>query len=101
MRIGIDIQYISDFSESYENSGEVFLRRIFTSNELGCDKARMRDMEYLCGRFSAKEACIKAGFAGVGEWHSLELIGDIPVISGGTLSISHSHGFVVAVAVKE
>ncbi|MDC0449116.1 holo-ACP synthase [bacterium] len=101
MNIGIDIQNIPEFKKSYKRTGEEFLQKIFTKKELNCCKrARDRDMEYLCGRFCAKEAAIKAGVIGIGEWQKIEVIGDKSQFSNFQFSLSHSGDYCVAVVVS-
>lgn len=57
---GIDIVEISQIKELIERSGEQFEMRCFTATErntLGSDANRV---QYLAGRFAAKEAVLKA-----------------------------------------
>ena len=58
--IGTDIEEIERFSNKSDVNDEVFLRKIFTTNEI---KYCFKDKQYashLCVRFCAKEAVVKA-----------------------------------------
>lgn len=55
-RIGVDVVYIPGWKRSMKVAGELFLRRVFTDEEL--DYAAGRP-EQLATRFAAKEATVK------------------------------------------
>ena len=83
---GIDIVSISRIRKAVQRSGERFLTRIFTPDELLSGD----DFGFLAARFAAKEAFFKALGTGVSEgirWHDFSLPpgGEYdltPVISG-------------------
>ena len=65
---GVDIVSIERISKSLERSGEAFLRRICTEQELTLmgSANEVRRAEFLAGRFAAKEAIAKALGTGLG-----------------------------------
>lgn len=58
--IGIDIIEISRMAETIERSGDIFLKRVFSNDEM--QKARLSDnpTKYYASAFAAKEAVFKA-----------------------------------------
>ena len=69
---GVDIVSISRIEKAVQRSGEKFLRRIFTSEELLLNT----DYGFLSTRFAAKEAFFKAlgtGISGGVRWHDFSL----------------------------
>ena len=60
MNIGCDIEDISRFNNKTLEKDEKFLNRIFTKNELDYCFSKKDPAPYLCARFCAKEATIKA-----------------------------------------
>ncbi len=69
---GVDIVSISRIKKAVQRSGERFLRRIFTSDEL----LSGTDFGFLAERFAAKEAFFKALGTGISEgvrWHDFSL----------------------------
>ncbi|GAA0322040.1 holo-ACP synthase [Bacillus carboniphilus] len=111
--IGIDI-IEKDRIQKVVNRQPRFPKRILTENELK-EYNRYplkRKVEFLAGRFAAKEAYAKAKGVGIGEelsFQSIEIQRDErgkpfyakPESKGVHLSISHSHEFVVAQAIIE
>lgn len=65
--IGLDIIEISRITDAYEKNNQ-FADRILTSKELGLFQqySKRRQMEFLAGRFAAKEAYAKAVGTGIG-----------------------------------
>ena len=119
LRIGIDIQDLERFRRAVRRYGRRFLKHILTENEISyC--MRFRDpIPHLAARFSGKEALIKA-LGDVGDWapswRSMEIVSSDgkPVfkfdaktrnmlerlgIEEVEVSLSHSGGYVVAVAI--
>lgn len=112
---GIDIVSISRIKKAAQRSGEKFLTRIFTSDEL----LSRDDFGFLAERFAAKEAFFKALGTGISDgvrWHDFSLPPGPeytlrPIISGMSykllagrrvlLSISKTSRTAVAVIVLE
>jgi phosphopantetheine--protein transferase-like protein len=104
-RVGIDIEAIANFAVVADYHEDSFYRLNFTAAEIAYCLEKADPLESFAGLFAAKEALRKAS-------HSLlELSLDAiqiehdkhgrPVFPGHTLSISHSNGFAVAVAVTQ
>lgn len=77
--IGIDIVCVAEIAASIEESGNEFLHRVFTPNEIQyCEDATIRYQRY-AARFAAKEAAMKALSTGwdVGvEPHDFEVLNE-------------------------
>jgi holo-[acyl-carrier protein] synthase len=118
--IGTDIVELSRLEQAIRRGGDAFLKRVYTANEL--EKGRSR-LEYLGGRWAAKEAAAKALGCGIGSGCAFTDI-DIatspsgaPVLNctapaakvlaehhGGLrwhVSISHEHAYAVATVIVE
>ncbi|MGT2951266.1 holo-ACP synthase [Streptococcus cuniculi] len=110
---GIDLQEIAAV-EAAMNRHDRFVEKVLTENERGRFeqlKGR-RKLEYLAGRWSAKEAFAKALGTGIGKvgFQDIEILTDdkgapyvakSPVRAKAWLSISHSAGFVQASVILE
>lgn len=117
---GIDIVEIQDIKKLIERSGEHFETRFFTETEWSAVGSDANRIEYLAGRFAAKEAVLKAigtGWSQGISWTDIEIqrlpIGkpsvvlysrcqEIAVELGITmwlLSISHTSSYAVASAI--
>lgn len=60
-RIGIDLVKVKRMEEAIGKHGDVFLKRVFTENEVAyCEARARRKYEHYAGRFAAKEAFYKA-----------------------------------------
>ena len=58
---GTDIIEIERVKESIENTGDAFLRRVFTEKEIGyCESKNKQECQHYAARFAAKEAVFKA-----------------------------------------
>ena len=58
---GVDVVELSRFRKAVTRGGEMFMRRVFTSQERAYAEARPKTaLLHLAGRFAAKEAVIKA-----------------------------------------
>ena len=117
--IGVDIIEIARIRESVETSGEKFLERIFTPQEIAYCRSKQNMHQHLAARFAAKEAVSKAlstGWAGEFNWKDVEVMnassGAPQITLSGKLkerlatsavfvSISHSESHVVAMALIE
>lgn len=114
MNIGIDITDIHELAALAARPR--FLELVFTPAELhGADQRRgRRRMEYLAGRFAAKEAVVKllgTGFCRGAWWRDVEIVAGAqgePVVrlhrraadlAGGEVAVSISHKGPWAIAV--
>jgi holo-[acyl-carrier protein] synthase len=117
--IGVDIIEIARVKESVETSGDSFLQRIFTPQEIAYCKSKQNIHQHLAARFAAKEAVSKAlatGWASEFSWKDVEVMNDSSgkphitlygklkdKLAGAAVhvSISHSESHVVAMALIE
>ncbi|WP_053217653.1 holo-ACP synthase [Virgibacillus senegalensis] len=113
--IGIDIIELDRIENSLVKNRRL-AERVLTENELAVFQqlgARSRQVEYLAGRFAAKEAYAKALGTGLGKlsFQDIEILPDVkgaPKLKAGNdpgqnilLSISHSKEYAVAQVVIE
>lgn len=112
--LGIDIVELERVAAAI-NRNKNFVSRILTETEQGYfDKlSERRKVEFLAGRFAAKEAFVKATGTGIGKdysWHDIEIIPDKngkPLLQTKEklgriqLSISHSRDYAVANVIIE
>lgn len=112
--LGIDIVELQRISEAI-NRNKNFVSRILTKREQGyfVKLSKRRRVEFLAGRFAAKEAFVKATGTGIGKnysWHDIEIIPDEngkPVLQTEKqleriqLSISHSREYAIANVIIE
>lgn len=105
LRLGCDLLYMPRLKDKIEN--QAFLDRILTENEKSlyakC-KTEKRKLEFLCGRFAAKEAFSKAKGTGIGkvDFLDFEVLSDElgkPVSNLGEVSISHDEDYAMAVVI--
>jgi holo-[acyl-carrier protein] synthase len=89
--IGLDIVEKQRIKEAIDRLGERFIRRILTKREISLiPEGEMRKIEYISGRFAAKEAFSKAIGTGIGlnlSFQDLEILREangkpIIIISG-------------------
>jgi len=117
--IGVDIIEIDRIQNSIDEYGDVFLNKLFTSNEIIYCTSKPFPTQHFAARFAAKEAFSKAiatGWAGDFEWKNIEITNDPSgkpsfLFYGKTadglkehsvfLSMSHSDNTVVAFVVIE
>ena len=110
---GIDIEEISSIQKVYEKNAR-FAQKILTAAEFDRFEklTGKRKMEYLAGRWSAKEAFSKAMGTGIGKlgFQDLEVLNDekgapyfskSPFSGNVWLSISHTEQFVTASVILE
>ena len=58
---GIDIIEVERIKKAIEETGEIFLNRIFTENEIEyCNKSEIMKYQHFAARFAVKEAVFKA-----------------------------------------
>lgn len=108
IKIGSDILKIKKFQKSFQRYPHKFKKDIFFESEL-----KNQDTQHLAGKFSAKEAVIKALDLKPGGWKSIEVLNlksgkpfmkfhsklNLKNIESCDLSISHHGDYVVSVAV--
>jgi len=120
--IGLDLVELDRFEKALERSGERFRERIFTPAEREAAAALGRSLEFLAGRFAAKEAvfkCLGTGWAKGVRWKDLEILSlpsgapvltlsgkarEVAALLGITawhISITHTHRTAAAVALAE
>lgn len=110
---GIDLQEIAAVEAAMKKHDQ-FVRRVLTENEFRrfAQLKNRRQLEYLAGRWSAKEAFAKALGTGIGKigFQDIEILTDgkgapyiarSPIQAKVWLSISHSAGFVQASVILE
>jgi len=118
---GVDVVEVARLAAAVARRGDRFLARVFTRRELAEARGGRARYQGLAGRFAAKEAVLKALGTGLRacRWHDVEVrrgAGGRPeVVLAGRLaeraraagverlhlSISHTRGHAVAVAVAE
>jgi holo-[acyl-carrier protein] synthase len=110
---GIDIVEIKRIAKLMTN--EKFIKRVLTYNEQTklATLSERRKMEFLAGRFAAKEAYAKALGTGIGKelsFQDVEIVNDNlgkPIIKvenkkfKAHVSISHSHDYAIAQIILE
>ena len=117
--VGVDVVEITRMQRAVDDWGEVFLRKIFTRDELAYAHSKKNPTPHIAARFAVKEAVAKAlatGWSGGFRWKDVEVENDIsgkPTValygrvrellqgSKVMVSISHSENVVVAFAVIE
>ncbi|AEF24615.1 holo-ACP synthase [Streptococcus parauberis] len=110
---GIDLQEISAVEKAFRRN-ERFAQKVLTSNELAIFNGLTgkRQITYLAGRWSAKEAFSKALGTGIGKlsFHHIEVLSDkkgrpyisrSPFNGNSFVSISHSGDYVQASVILE
>jgi holo-[acyl-carrier protein] synthase len=118
-RVGLDLVEVHRISRLAQDWGDRFTRRLFTEGEIAfCERMKNRYQSY-AGRFSAKEALLKAigtGLSHGARWKDIEVIDDgrsspqfflsgvVKELVGGrevSLSISHTEEYAAAVVVLQ
>ncbi|MDY7221015.1 holo-ACP synthase [Halalkalibacterium halodurans] len=110
---GIDIVELERIQSMVEKHPR-FVKKILTENEqeVFARLSRRRRLEYIAGRFAAKEAFVKAVGTGISAeygWHDVEVLSDErgkPVLSVNLdatihVSISHSQSYAIAQVILE
>ena len=75
--VGFDLVDLADFGRTLERSGEPFLKRVFTAQEIEYCKTQPHSGQSYAVRFAAKEAAMKAlGVAGEEglQWRDFEVV---------------------------
>jgi len=119
--IGFDLEDIEDFGRTLSQSGEPFLKRVYTEREVEYCESQPHSGQSYAARYVAKEAAMKAlGIAGVDglKWRDFEVVatdGAPQLLLSGvaataakrlrvrrlSISLSHSRSTVGAVVVAE
>ena len=115
--LGNDILAISRMRQSIERHGQHLLNRLFTEKEQNYCLKHHDSAPFFAGRFTAKEAVVKAFGTGFGHeisWHDVEILNDergkpFVLLSAGVqekfqqpqllISISHCEEYATAVAI--
>lgn len=77
--LGNDIIEIHRVAKGFEDHGQPFLDRLFTTKEQQYCQLHSDPFPRYAGRFAAKEAIVKAlgcGFGAEAGWHDIEIIAD-------------------------
>lgn len=120
--VGFDLVDLADFGRTLERSGEPFLKRVYTAQEIEYCKTQPHSGQSYAVRFAAKEAAMKAlciaGEDGL-QWRDFEVVlaasGEPRMVLRGKaatkaralginrllLSLSHSMSSAGAVAIAE
>ena len=75
--LGLDLVELDRFARALERGGAKFKERIFTEGERKAGATLGREVEFLAGRFAAKEAvlkCLGTGWAQGVRWKDLEVL---------------------------
>jgi holo-[acyl-carrier protein] synthase len=117
--IGVDVVEVQRFQQAIDSWGDVFLKKVFTENELAYARSKKNQAQHFAARFAVKEAVAKAlakGWGGGFRWKDVEVENDAAgkpsVLLHGHIkgilqkkqvhvSISHSENVVVAFAIIE
>jgi len=105
--VGIDIVSINRIEKIYNKYKEKFTNKIFTSNEIQEAIEKGHFMQSLSGKFSAKEAFIKASNKKIYNLKDIEVLSNMdgkPYINFenkkyNLLSISHEKDYAIAVVI--
>jgi|WetSurSiteA1Bulk_404760.scaffolds.fasta_scaffold83252_2 holo-[acyl-carrier protein] synthase len=117
--IGVDVIDMQRIRKTIEETGDAFLRKLFTDAEIAYCRSKKMPHQHFAARFAAKEAVSKAlqtGWSGVFRWKDVEVVNepsgapkiilhnDVAVVLKNStvhLTISHTETTVVAFAVIE
>jgi holo-[acyl-carrier protein] synthase len=117
--IGVDVVEIERMQHVIDKWGRIFLKKIFTDEELLYANGKMNPTPHIAARFAVKEAVAKAlatGWSGGFRWKDVEVRNDeagkpsvilygkvkgLLLNSRVMVSISHSENVVIAGAVIE
>lgn len=102
IKIGTDIVFMKRYVELVNN--DTFIEKILTSNEmeiLSTITHPQKRLEFVCGRYAAKEAYSKACGTGIGEvtFHDVEILRNslgAPTCDKAEVSISHDGDYAIA-----
>lgn len=120
--IGVDIVDVAAFADCVRESGDDYLKRIFTEKEIEYCNSVAESMESYAARFAAKESAMKAlatGWDQGVDWHDFEILDEpsgqpIMTVSGKSaellnersilsvwISLSHVANYAIAYVVFE
>lgn len=75
--IGTDIIECSRIAQMIEKHGDVFLKKVYTADEIAYSSGRKAAVQHYAGRWAAKEAVLKAvgtGWAHGIQWTDVEVV---------------------------
>ena len=75
--VGFDLEDIEDFGRTLTQSGEAFLKRVYTEREIEYCQSQPHAGQSYAARYAAKEAAMKAlGIAGMEglKWRDFEVV---------------------------
>lgn len=104
-KIGVDMVYLPRLQKRLKDPH--FLKRILTENEIALmmtHTSESRQLEFLGGRYAAKEAYMKAKGRGIDQtsFHEFEVLRNpsgMPCSNLGSVSISHDGDYAIAMVV--
>jgi phosphopantetheine--protein transferase-like protein len=103
--LGIDIQAVSELPETQDYREHPFYMECFTPKEISYCLLKKNPREHFAGRYACKEALIKIDNSLLAtSLNEIEILPDPvgkPCYPGYMLSISHSGGMAVAVAMRK
>mgnify|MGYP006305855667 CR=1 FL=1 len=117
VRVGTDVVEIARIENAISQWGDRFLERSFSEDEIAYCESKRKPAQHFAGKFAAKEAVFKAlglTWAGPFSWRMIEIVSapsgapEVRLHAGDagagdedvSVSISHTGGFAVAVAVS-
>jgi holo-[acyl-carrier protein] synthase len=77
--LGTDITECLRIARMIERHGELFINRVYTSDEISYCQNRKQATQHFTGRWAAKEAVLKAlgtGWRKGISWHDMEILND-------------------------
>ena len=117
--VGIDVVEIERMNRTIREWGDIFLRKVFTDQEISYATSKRTPVPHIAGRFAVKEAVAKAmkiGWSSGFRWKDVEVVNDPagkPSVklygrakerlkhSNIFVSISHSDSIVISIAIIE
>jgi len=103
--IGIDMEKIDNFPKTTDFREDMFYKQNFSEKEISYCILQKNPIESFAGKFSAKEAVVKAdnNYKNI-PFNQIEILNDDkgkPFFEGFEISISHNNNLSIAVAVKD
>ena len=100
--VGTDITECLRIGQMIERHGELFVQRVYTQREIDYCRSRRMAMQHFAGRWSAKEAILKAlgtGWRQGISWRDIEVLNGASgrptvTLAGGTQDLAERMGIV-------